>query len=69
MAGLGAAVVLAPMLWRDEPLTGFAMSCSLAGLLIMSLAAWATVEAHYFLPKRQLAHNDLRAGLPELAAV
>ncbi len=67
MAGLGTAMALSPLLWRDEPFTLFALNCAIAGFVVITLAAWVAVHAHYFLPKRILPKDDLRAGLPELA--
>jgi hypothetical protein len=55
------------MVWRDKPFTPFAVSCSASGLAAMFLAAWVAVQEHYFVPKRTLAKDDLRSGLPELA--
>jgi hypothetical protein len=67
MAGLGAAMALAPIVWRDEPFTRFAVSCSAAGLVAMILAAWVAVQDHYFVARRTVGQDDLRSGLPELA--
>lgn len=67
MAGLGAVVVLAPMLWRSEPFSALACSSMISGLVVMGVAGWIALEAHYLEQKRSLSKDDMRADLPELA--